>query len=330
MKTLLLTNLVYMSDASGPLYPDLWLTNGLKSILDDSNLPELKRNGWKLEFALFSDDQTMMHISRHPNFMQLSALCEIHLIKMEWPPDADKFASRYGLLTQMVNTVIPIALEKDAVVGAWVADLVFAKGSLPKMLGKMGEGHDAIFMMPMRGAADCIQPALQALPGAPTDLELFELCYKGMHHLWTHSMWDSPLFSKFPYSMLWNSGTGLVAHNFGITPIVWRPSKDFGELKGGIDSDLPAWFKKPFWATDWTDAPVACVEPLSNGHYPPFLNHRASEEFVVDWAKRSCMPNQFAYLQQAFYYPTKEAFAHAEVDRLAQHTVDSIASKLHE
>jgi len=327
-KTFIISNLVYISESCGPTYLNLWLENQLKSLCDPTNLPELKKRGYKLEYALFSDDVTMMQISRHPNFMALSAICEVHFIKMTWPPDTDKFQSRYGLLTQMIQSVLPVALEKDAYLGCWVADLVFAKRALPDMLARLEAGHDAVFNNPIRGAADSIQPVLQSLPGAPTDLELFDLCYRNLHHLWVASHWDAPLFSKFPYSMLWNSGSGLVAHNFGVTPIVFKPTEEMKAVKGGIDSDLPQFFKNPFWATDWTDAPVAGVEPLSNGHYPPFLIHRADEDFVVKWAAKHTMSNQAEHLDKALYYPCKSIFKNTELAAQAQETAMSIQKKM--
>jgi len=318
----IMANLVY-----GQLYPDFWLNNQLKSLLDPTNLPALK-DKYKLEYALLTDDATLMQISRHPNFMQLSAICEIHIIKMNWPPEADQFGSRYQLLVQMFHQILEVALEADAWMSVWVADLVFAKHSVPTILSHLERGHDAVFNVPIRSAADSLNGVLAQLPGAPSDLELFEMAYRNLHHLWVAAHWDSPLFSKFPYSILWNSGSGLLAHNFGITPIAFKPSAELKAVKGVIDADVPSFFKNPFWAEDWTDAAVAGVEPLSNGHYPPFLVHRASEQFVVDWARRSTMPEQAAFVDRPLYYPCKSIFNNPELAAQALETVLSIKAKL--
>lgn len=325
-QTFICANLVY-----GHLFPELWCNNHLKSLLDSTNLPALKEK-YKLEYALITDDQTLMQISRHPNFMQLSAIAEIHIIKMSWPPDSDQFNSRYGLLADMLKQMMEVALTKEQEtgqmpwMGCWVADLVFAKHSLPKMLKRLEAGHEAVFNVPIRSAADSINHILAALPGAPTDLELFEMAYRNLHHLWAHSHWDSPLFSKFPYSMLWNSGTGLVTHNFGITPIVFKPNAEMKAVSGGIDSDLPSFCKNPYWATDWLDAAVAGVEPLSNGHWPPFQNpHQGSSVgWVADWARKNTTPKQAEYLDKALYYPCKSVFNNAGIAAVAQDKAEQI------
>lgn len=321
-QTYIMANLCY-----GQLYPQLFVDNHLKSLLDSTNLPAL-RERYNLEYALFTDDATLMQISRHPNFMQLSALCEIHIIKMSWPPGANQFGSRYQLLVQMFHNILEVALERNAWMSLWVADLVMAKHSVPKMLRHLERGHDATLMVPIRSAADSLNPVLQALPGAPSDLELFEMAYRNLHHLWVASHWDAPLFSKFPYSMLWNSGSGLIAHNFGITPIVFKPSTELRDVVGVIDADVPSFFKNPYWCTDWTDAAVAGVEPLSNGHYPPFLQHRASAEFVAGWAKAGTNPLQTAHLDKPLYYPSKSTFNDPELALKALETAKQIQALL--
>lgn len=297
-----IVNLVY-----GTLYPDLWLENQLKSLCDPTNIPALKEK-YEVNYILFTDEVTLQKISRHPNFMRLGQLCEIQIVQLNWPPDTDQFASRYGLLTQMFHQALTVALEKSEWLSVIVADLVFAKGSLPKMLKRLEDGHDAVFMVPIRSAADSVNPLLSKLPGAPSDLELFEMAYANLHHLWVASHWNAPLFSKFPYSMVWNSGTGLVAHNYGITPIVFKPNAAMKDVQGVIDSDVPSFFKNPYWATDWTDAAVAGVEPLSNGHYPPFLQHQSSTAWVKEWAKVGTQPCQGVNLTHPLFYPSRKTF----------------------
>ena len=325
-QTYIMSNLVYQVPGNS-MYVEFFLNNHLKSLLDPTNLPAL-RDRYKLEFCILTDDESLMQISRHPNFMQLSAIAEIHIIKIGWPADIDRFSARYQLLVQMFHQVRQVAVEKNAWMSTWVADLVFAKHSIGKMLRRLEEGHDAVFNVPIRGAVDSVNNVLAGMPGAPDDLTLFELAYRNLHHLWVASHWDSPLFSKFPYSMLWNSGSGLIGHNFGITPIVFKPIPALESVKGVIDADVPSKFENPFWATDWTDAAVAGLEPLSNGHYPPFLVHRASPEWVADWARKSTMPEQSAYLDRALYYPCKSIVNAPELAAQARETVLDIKARL--
>lgn len=305
----IMANLVY-----GPLYTDLWLRNQLKSLTDPTNLPAL-RDKYELEYAIFTDEETMRNITINPNYVQFAQHCSIHMIKLNWPADSDRVASRYNLLAQMIQQMVPVALERGAWLSCWVADLVFAKHALPRILKHLEKGHDAVFNVPLRSAADSLVPWLAKLPYAPTDLELFDHAYSHLHHLWVASLWNAPLFSRMPYSMLWKSeGAGLVAHNFAVTPIAFKPTIDMLNVVGGIDSDLPQHFTNPYWATDWTDAPVAGVEPLSNWHYPPFHMHGSSVEHVVDWAVRgnegkpSVHPTQPDHLDKPLFYPSREYF----------------------
>ena len=330
-QTLIMSNLVYNSPGAGNIYPSLFLENQVKSLLDPTNLPAL-RERYALEYMVFSDDETLMQITRHPNWMQLASVCEMHIVKMNWPADSDRFSTRYQLLTQVFHQTLSVALDPARQhvpwLGCWVADLVFAKHALPTMLKRLEAGHDAVLNVPIRGAADSINQHLAKLPGAPTDLELFNLAYYNLHHLWVASHWDSPLFSKFPYSMVWNSGCGLVAHNFGITPIVFKPNERMRSVQGVIDSDVPSFCENPYWATDWTDAAVAGVEPLSNGHYPPFLVHRASEDFVTEWSKKGTQPVQAQYLNHPLFYPSRSVFNNEHLADQAQGVAERIQGRL--
>lgn len=318
----IMANLVY-----GQLYPEFWLENQLKTLCDPTNLPAL-REKYEIEYALLTDEPTLQNISRHPNFMRLGQICPVNIVKMQWPPDANQFGSRYGLLCQLFHMILKVALEKNALLSVWVADLVFAQGAMPKMLGHMERGHDAVFMVPIRSAADSLNAWMQSLPGAPTDMELFNAAYHNLHHLWTHATWDNPYFSKFPYSIVWNSGTGLVTHNFGITPIVFRPTAEMEKVQGVIDADVPSFCKNPYWAYDWTDAPVAGVEPLSNGHYPPFLQHRADINWVVEWAKKGTQPVQAKNLHEPLYYPSKAVFNAPMLETWAKEIATNIQNRL--
>lgn len=322
-KRFIMANLVY-----GQIFPQLWLENQLKSLCDETNLPKLKEQGYTLEYVLFTDEITLQAVSRHPNFMRLGQLCELNIVKVQWPADADQFGSRYPLLVQMFQNVLPVALEKNAYMGSWVADLVFAKEALPRMLKRLEDGHDGVFMVPIRSAADSVNHILSKMPGAPTDLELFELAFKNLHHLWTHCTYGNPYYSRMPYSMLWNSGTGLLAHNFGITPIVFKPNEEMRKVQGVIDADVPIYCKNPYWCEDWIDAPVAGVEPLSNGHYPPFEVGHFNIDKIVDWSRKGTMPMQQEYLPHALYYPSKKTFNSPEITEQALNLACTIQAKI--
>lgn len=297
-----MANLVY-----GEMYLSLWLNNHIKTLMDPTNLPAVK-DKYHLEYVIFTDEETFRVMSIQPAFNVLNRICEVNVVKMNWPTDSDKFGSRYHLLCQMFHQVLPVALQNKGWMSLFVADLVFAKHAIPRILKRLENGHDAVLMVPIRGTVDSLGMDFAKLEEAPTDMELFKMCYEHLHHLWVAAHWDAPLFSKFPYSMVWNSGSGLLTHNFGITPIVFKPNEAMRGVQGVIDSDVPAFCERPYWATDWLNAPIAGIEPLSNGHYPPFLQHRASTDFVIEWSKKGTQPVQALNLDKPLYYPSKAIF----------------------
>ncbi len=330
-----MANLIYNSQATGGLYANFWLENHLKSLLDPTNLHAL-REKYDLEYVIFTDDETLVTLSRHPNFMALSAVSEITIIKLSWPADTDRFANRYPILAQMFQQLMQAVFDPNdkkrlnSLCSVWVADLVFAKHALPRILRRLEDGYDSVFMVPIRSAADAVNNLLAPLTGAPTDMELFEMAYANLHHLWTHATWNNPYFSKFPYSMLWNSGTGLLAHNFSVTPIAFKPNAEMLNIKGGIDTDGPTFCRNPYWCTDWLDAPVAGVEPLSNGHYPPFLQQGASVDWVAAWAKKVTLPAQAEWLNKPLFYPSRKIFNSLALEAQGAEITVSIQRKLKE
>ncbi len=147
------------------LYAFLWAENQLKSLCDPSNLPTLL-DRYDLQYSIFTDEETYQAISAHPNFQRLSHLCEIQLIKLEWPPNVDRFSQRYGLLVSMFHSVLADALEKDAILSVWVADLVFARHALPRILSALSKGTMPMSTFPL-WQLNRIIPALAQLPALP-------------------------------------------------------------------------------------------------------------------------------------------------------------------
>lgn len=336
-KRFMMANLVFQSPGMGGLYPNLFLENQLKTLLDPTNVPALRELGWDAEYIILSDVETQQNMTRHPNFMALTQHCDVNIYNLEWPPDIDRFGARYSLLVQLCQEALKHALAKKVdALGVWVADLVFAKQAIPRMLSHLDRGHDGVFMVPIRAACDSANVAFTKIPYAPTDIELFELAYRNLHHLWVHSTWSSDFYTRMPYSMLWNSRSGLLAHNFGITPIVFRPRAEMLMTERGIDSDLPQWIENPHWCTDWTDAPVAGLEPLSNGHYPPFNNSSANLKKIADWAlhgaqgKSAIHPCQVENLPHPLFYPNRKTFADEALAASAADLMAQLAAMLPE
>ncbi len=306
-KSLLATNVVY-----GSVYADLFLNQHLKSLLDESNIPSNKD---RLQYFIFTDADTRPHIEAHPNFERLKSLCFTEIILFEWPKQqgqVNRYHHRYAILSQTFQESVRLALERGSYLSAFTADMVMAKGFLNSIFEKLIAGHDSVFVMPIRAAAESIIPHLNAEPSAYTPHELCRLAYTHLHPLWVACHWRATQFTKLPFSLLWNTGTGLMVRSYSITPIAFVPTVEMAKERAIIDIQVPSMCKNPFWATDWADAPVIGVEPLFC-FYPTFANHKASTQWVKEWS--SCLHQlQKTYLEKKLYYPDKSTVCSPAVD----------------
>ncbi len=126
-----------------------------------------------------------------------------------------------------------------------------------------------------------------------------------LHPLWVACNWNNPMFTKLPFSLLWNTVGGLLARTFSTTPIIFKPKKEMLESRGMIDGDIPALCDNPYWCHDWTDAPVIGVEPVVC-YYPPFANRPATVGYVREF-KTNIHPTQVQYLEHRCFYPDEKS-----------------------
>ncbi len=197
-------------------------------------------------------------------------------------------------------------MAKKALFSYWSCDMVVAKGFFPKVLGHMAKGHGAVLGLPMRACAESMRKYLDPEIGAIEATKLFELSYTNMHPLFCASHWEAAQFTKLPFTLLWNPGHGLIGHSFSCTPHICIPNEKMVASDRVMDAEIPALCENPYYATDWTDAPIVGVEPLAC-YYPPFTNHRASVAWVQEWAK-NIPKGQHKYLDTQYYYPNYDAF----------------------
>ncbi len=298
---LIITNIVY-----GDTYTNLFLNYHLPSLLDDTNLPMYGKN---TTYVIFTDNETQPILMKHPNVLRLMSICEVVFEEFSWRQDAKRFELRYSVL---VGT-FKMSVER-ACAGAydylctWTADMVLAKNFFPKVLERMREGHDAVLMQPPRAAAETASPHLDKAEGALSDIDLWNVCFKNLHPLWVACHWDSPTFTSMPFSLLWNTGYGLLVRSYSVTPIIFKPTLDMMETKKVVDAEIPQRFKNPFFAHDWDEAPIIQSEPVCC-YYPPFVHERepylrGSGEWVRGWSNR-LDKSQLQWLKKVIYYPNK-------------------------
>ncbi len=321
MKKLLITNVVY-----GPIYAPIFCRQHLKSVLDQSNIPAFKD---RIEYVIYTDADTRPYLEEHPNIAKLRETVPTSIVLFQWPKDrkVKKFDQRYGILAQTFADSVSLALERGSYLSAWVADLVVAKDFFTNIFAKLDSGYDSVFVLPLRSALEAIAPHLDAEPQAQTPRELFRLGYANLHPLWVASHWRATQFTKLPFSLLWNTGTGLIIRSYSITPIAFQPTEEMLKAKAIIDVEVPSMCKNPYWVTDFIECAVIGVEPLFC-FYPTFANHTATISWVKDWSK-SLHPKQKTYLEHKLYYPNKAiACADPINDYYAQKESDTVVREL--
>lgn len=314
-KSLLISNIVY-----GPVYADIFLNQHLRSLLDPQNIPAFPE---RVEYLIFTDEETIKTIQAHQHYLILKdMLPSTKCVVFEWPKELekDKFAARYNMLIWAFRFSVEEALSRGTYLSAIVADLVFGKEYLKNTFAKLDAGHDAVFCLPLRTAAEAIIPHLLRSPWAMHGRELLQLGIENMHPLWVACHWDSPQFTKLPFTLIWNTGKGLLVHSFSITPIAFEPTEAMKTVQQVIDIEVPSFFKNVYWAKDAEVIPVIGCEPL-RCYYPPFTNEKSSTDKVKAFSKQGLHLSQFGTLTQELFYPSEEIAAVPVLTRDAAHNV---------
>jgi hypothetical protein len=275
-KKLLISNLVY---GDVEVYPKIFVEHHLRSLLDLTNAP---LHADRLGYMIYSDPDTHRWLKEQRAFQDLKKLMPVKVEHLTWPQNTEerRYQLRYAALASMLKQSIAFGLERDCYLSTIVADLVFAQGFFDKIFAHLDAGFDSVFMHPLRSAWEGMRKIdafnkLEAL--APMDL--FQLGYENLHPLWQACHYRAPQFSKHPDTLLWNTGTGLMARTFSVTPIAFTPYESMRDMKQVIDVGVPPLCKKPYICKDWTDAPVIGVEPII-AWWPPFENHGASVRYI--------------------------------------------------
>ncbi len=314
MKPLLITNIVY-----GPEYAKVFLNHHLNGLLDETNIPS---HAERIEYLIFTDSDTEPLLRAHPNFIMLSRYVKVHLYMFTWPENADKFRERYSVLVSTFRMSVKAALDRDAYLSALVADLVPAREFIPRILKRMDEGYDSVFMLPPRGAYEAMEERMDHVTGALSDLDLFDQVYTNCHPLWQACHFDSPQFTKLPFTLIWNTTRGYLVRSFSLTPIIFVPTHEMLSCNQVIDIEVPSKCKNPYWAIDWTDAPIAGMEFL-HCYFPPFTNEPASIDRIVEFGKRHLHECQWPFIEKVLYYPKRNG----DVSEVGKDVTDSIRTK---
>lgn len=324
---LLMTNVVYTSDGeAGDKYLKLFLEQHLKSLLDRTNIPA---HADSIEMMIFADAQSAYEIQHHPNYLALKELIDIQFWHrpLEFPAsEMDQYDFRYTILSRTFQQSVAEALNRGCYLSALTADYVFAAGFIPKMFARIAEGYDSVLGMPMRTACEPLNKILGKYDNAlPAEL-LGKAAYENLHPLWTACHWRTAQFTKLPFTLLWNTRAGLLARSYSVTPYIFKPTEQMAKERAIIDIHIPHMLKKPYWATDWIEAPAIENAPLFT-YYPTWANHIANTAWVKEWAARTVHPSQVEFLKHKLYYPSRaivestNALAELESDVIVQELI---------
>ncbi len=294
---LLISNVVY-----GETYANIFLNYHLKSLLDETNIPSFSKGD--IEYVVFTDVETLPVLKKHPNMLKLLSLCEVTFHDFTWRSDAKRFDMRYNLLVETFRQSVQMAIDKKCLLSAFCADLIFAKCFLPKVITQMDKGHDAVLLHPPRAAAEGIITDLDKAPGALEVHDLWKLCHLNMHpYLFLAAHYNSPTFTKYPFYLLWNTGTGILARSFALTPIIFKPKPEMLLTKKVIDIEIPGMFENPYLCEDFDDAGVIGCEPTLC-YNKAISNFPANILRLRNFAKDR-HPSQLENFKHTLYYPNR-------------------------
>lgn len=297
-----LVNLAY-----GEVYSNLFLNFNLKSFLDVTNAKFLNDNT-DFKYTIYTDEESLPKIERHPRFVALRDVVKTEIKLLNWPEEkVDRYGLRYSAQVGTFRDSAKIALQEGAWLSYHSADTLYAKSAFDKAIDTIKNSEcDAILSIPMRTAAESILPEVERLKelGAISREDMFKLAYAHMGPLWVHSHWNNPLFTKLPFTMLWNSGSGLIARSLSISVMLVKPTQAMIDSENVPDTEIPTLCKNPVYMQNWDDFPVINVEPLFC-YYPPYLNRRSDVREVATWARQLSKKMKDA-LEHKFYFPNKD------------------------
>lgn len=296
---LVISYLVY-----GETYANLFFENHLKSLLDPTNLPAVQQSIERI--IIFTDNETKPLFAKHPKMMELlSYLGEerLEIRDFTWRPGAERFVLRYSALIGTFVESVKFALERKCILAAWTADMILAKGFLPTALDKMADGFGAIFIQPPRACAEGLTEELIKVDGAMDAGELWKALHRGHMHpyLYAANHWRSPTFTHEPYYLLWNTGTGVMARTFSVTPIVLRPTPEMAEVTQVIDISVAPMIEHPYWAEDFDEFGLILAEPVLC--YNKVLSNLPPQMDRLRKFAQARHPHQREYLKRRFWYP---------------------------
>jgi hypothetical protein len=300
-----ISNLVY-----GEKYTSIFLDYHLKSLIENVHNKNIIEKSW---YLIFTDGSNIETIKNHQNYQ---ILCDYFTFNFLILPTKAEYNQRYSLQGIQQQHTAKFSLEHNVLMLFSVADLYFGPNFLERSLKKIDEGYDAIVTHAMRVAFESTSPILKSQFIAESD-ELFEIGFANQHPLWVASNWNSPLFSKIPYHILWTDKNSILVRGFSLTPLLVRPQEWMLNAGGCTDITFMAHLKKPYISSDWHEFPSLELGLLFS-FYPPFSTKPANTSDVASWAKSHIPKENFSNLNHYMIFKKKTTpINHALISRSA-------------
>jgi len=281
-----ISNLVY-----GDSYTIIFLDYHLKSVIENVRSNVVIENSY---YLIFTDGKNIDLIKRHPNFQFLQSYFSFNFLVFS---ENLEYNNRYSYQGIQQQHTAKFCLENELLMLFSVADLYYGPNFFKNAIEKMSLGHDAIVTHAMRVSFESVGSYLKDNSFEDSDT-LFDIGFANPHPLWVASNWDSPLFSRIPYHMLWTSEQSILVRGFSLGPLVTKPQDWMLAAGGCTDITYMANLKTPYISQDWHEFPSLELGMLFS-FYPPFLNRRASPALVADWASKNIPQENYKNL---FHY----------------------------
>lgn len=289
MHKICISNLVY-----GQPYTDIFLNFHLKSLLENYSQDYFNSP----VYLIFTENSNLSIIQNHENFIKIKNKFHIEFITMDGINLSHEL--RYQLQSLQVEWTTKFALEHKVLLHVATADIFYGKNFFKNAIDHIRSGYDSVVVTPIRAAFESASPYLS---GAELSVdELFEVGFNNLHPLWTSSNWESPLFSKLPYNLIWTDDKSICMRGFSLSPCLYLPQEwMLAPGMGCIDIHFLQHFKNCYYCTDWSELPSIELGKLSN-FYPPFGHKKANIQDVADWAKIHIIKENISNLSRYTIY----------------------------
>jgi len=286
-----LHNIVFSNLVFGEPYTTVFLELHLKSFLASIVNARL---GTESIYLIYSDGSNIQYISQHRNFQKLTQHMEVHFISIDQELN---YQSRYQAQTIQFQHSARISFERNALMHQACADVYYGIDFWSNACNIMTRMDvDGLFGFALRTTLDSTFESLKH--GSFDNDALFDIGYSNMHPVWAFANWDSPYFTKYPYTIIWSSPDQIVCRAFSVPAILFKPSSAMFDASGCGDISVLPLCERIYVERDWHVLPALEVGMLQ-AFFPPFSRQRSSIEELADWARRHLpapnFPNLFHY-----------------------------------